>query len=491
MPDSNKRLLTTLLVLCAVLFATTLIGAGGWYWTWQRAVFSVDALGPTERLKLARELAERSPGVFELAWFDERIAYTLQAGQEVSFWGHTFVPNALGFRAPPPAKPPGVFRVLFVGDSWTFGTGVAWEESYPKQFEAIANRSLQGARRVEAWTLAVPGYNTVNQMAALEFFIGRLEPDAVVFNVMANDLNSSHRVGSNGRLIRSWWGRREFEDRLSLMFHWRAVDSHLFRSRWRAAMDRIGGVQAQLDRLEIPYLMHFIAKWDEPFVHYLMSASGLDAPYLVTPDELMVEEYLNPPPARHANPEGNRLYGRIVYRGMAALLDWPELALAQDEIGAPLHREPPQGEDWTGWGRYVMRGWTERKIPERFRPGKEVVQCVGVMECRTGAFGRETMVLVRRRPQAERLEITVRRVEGAPLLYPLELEVSVPSAGGGTRTETTVPAQGPARHRFTLPVPADVEAGAALDVVFRGGGVTSAPDARAPRSVLIESIEQR
>ena len=135
---------------------------------------------------------------------------------------------------------------------------------------------------------------------------------------------------------------------------------------------------------------------------------------------------------------------------------------------------------------------TRRHIPEDYIPRVGVeLQCVGIMNCKAGAMGRETMVLVRRRPGAKMLAVSVERLPYAASLYPLELTVSIPSPGGGRRTVTVIPADGPVLHRFSLAMPPDVEPGAALDIVFRAGRAASAPDVRLARSLFIKAIEQR
>ncbi len=96
--------------------------------------------------------------------------------------------NSLGFRGREFAakKPAGVRRVVCVGDSFTFGTGVEDGESWPAQLGAYFDAKL-GAGKVEVWNCAVEGYDTAQEIGALEARWLALEPDAVLIGYYAND----------------------------------------------------------------------------------------------------------------------------------------------------------------------------------------------------------------------------------------------------------------------------------------------------------------
>ncbi|RIK92431.1 MAG: hypothetical protein DCC71_24460, partial [Proteobacteria bacterium] len=94
------------------------------------------------------------------------------------------VVNALGLRGPVPAraKPPGTRRVLFVGDSTTWGWGVAEHETY----WAIAAQRLAaaGGARVEPLVAAAPGYSSHQSRVLLRRMLA-WRPDDVVLLVGA------------------------------------------------------------------------------------------------------------------------------------------------------------------------------------------------------------------------------------------------------------------------------------------------------------------
>ena len=66
----------------------------------------------------------------------------------------------------PPQKPAGVRRVVFLGDSVTFGAGVRDDEPFPRLLEAAVNGA--GGGPIETVNTGVVGYNTIQELARLE-----------------------------------------------------------------------------------------------------------------------------------------------------------------------------------------------------------------------------------------------------------------------------------------------------------------------------------
>lgn len=140
--------------------------------------------------------------------------------------------------------------MVFVGDSWTFGLGVSQAEAFPRQLEGLARR--HGAHNVEAWSLALPGYNLLNQVAALETFADLLQPDAVVVCLTINDINSSQAVLANGSLGRAGQLTDDFGSPVALELRSRIFDSHLFIQRWRRVMSELARAERRFERRGVP-----------------------------------------------------------------------------------------------------------------------------------------------------------------------------------------------------------------------------------------------
>lgn len=103
-----------------------------------------------------------------------------------SAFGVRYDINAVGLRNPEVVspKPPGVFRVLALGDSITLGYGLASELSYPRLLEKMA----QGAR-VEVINAGAPGYHFQDFVEYLEHYGMALEPDMVLCALTRSDVD--------------------------------------------------------------------------------------------------------------------------------------------------------------------------------------------------------------------------------------------------------------------------------------------------------------
>ncbi len=490
MSVTDLRLARVFAAIATTASLVAVLCAFGW-WRAARGRTELAALSPAARQELFDQALHDNPGAFVPAGYSPAIGYTLRPGQRISAWDDTFTANALGYRTGPPAKAPGVFRVVFVGDSWTFGMGIREQESFPRQFQELARKlGASPGRPIEAWTLALPGYNTWNEIAALEYFYPRLAPDAVVLAPCSNDMDTSGIVLPNGSLARFQGDRDEFGADHSHVYRDHQVASFTFLSRWRAGFREIRKEEERLAARGVPFLLFFTAIWEEPFVHRLVAESGLRAPYVITPKAFTTGRWRNPPPFRHGTPEANRVYANMVYRGAAAAFGWPVAPAAGGGSDVLVHEQVPPG-DWVAASDRGLLAQTAIAIPETYEPGAgRDASCVGPMDCATGLMGKATTVLIRRRPGASRVRLELRRLPEVSYLYPLQLELAIPSPSGGTRAAVVLAAEGPLTQSFSLDLPSDLVVGAALDVVVRAAGAGIGPDGFAARSLRILRIDQ-
>jgi GDSL-like Lipase/Acylhydrolase family len=96
----------------------------------------------------------------------------------------------------PTAKPEGVYRVVVLGDSFTFGGKVPLEQTFSRTLERKFQRL--DARRYEVINLAVPGYNTEQEMLSLREAGLAYRPDLVVVNFVLNDAGQMVQLVPNG-----------------------------------------------------------------------------------------------------------------------------------------------------------------------------------------------------------------------------------------------------------------------------------------------------
>ncbi|MDP8255417.1 MAG: SGNH/GDSL hydrolase family protein [Candidatus Alcyoniella australis] len=85
-------------------------------------------------------------------------------------------------------KPTGVYRVLCVGDSFTYGPYVGNDDTFPGQLETRLNKQLEGRLIVEALNAGVSGYTICDEFSLIAQRGSASKPDLVVLQVLANDL---------------------------------------------------------------------------------------------------------------------------------------------------------------------------------------------------------------------------------------------------------------------------------------------------------------
>jgi lysophospholipase L1-like esterase len=96
--------------------------------------------------------------------------------------------NSEGFREGelPREKHAGVLRVVCIGDSWTFGTNVGGEETYPRRLEALLRREFPH-REIEVFNLGMIGYSSFQGLELLKRRALDLQPDVVLIGFAMND----------------------------------------------------------------------------------------------------------------------------------------------------------------------------------------------------------------------------------------------------------------------------------------------------------------
>jgi len=85
-------------------------------------------------------------------------------------------------------KPPGVYRVMMLGDSTTLGWGVRQEDTAAKLLERKLNEALPlGFNHVEVMNTGVGNYDTVQEVTYYETIGWKYHPDLVVLVFFIND----------------------------------------------------------------------------------------------------------------------------------------------------------------------------------------------------------------------------------------------------------------------------------------------------------------
>jgi hypothetical protein len=110
--------------------------------------------------------------------------------------------NAAGYRDLERAvpAPPGVRRVVVLGDSFAWGASIEFEDALPQRLERGLNRRRQ--ERWEVVSLALPGMNTADHAAQVAQEVFRYQPDVVLLAFVLND--SEDAVAAEARRAADW-----------------------------------------------------------------------------------------------------------------------------------------------------------------------------------------------------------------------------------------------------------------------------------------------
>ncbi len=149
-------------------------------------------------------------------------------------WRKTNKPslNSLGFREREISKqkPIGVYRIAVVGDSFTYGQGIAEND----RFSSIIERRLNGKNNsYQVYNFGIPGAETVDHIGFLnEIF--EIDPDFILLQWFIND------VEGHDKDARPTYYRLIPSDYLSSFLHRNSALFFLINRQWRALQRQFG-----------------------------------------------------------------------------------------------------------------------------------------------------------------------------------------------------------------------------------------------------------
>lgn len=157
--------------------------------------------------------------------------------------------GAAGLRGGDPRpRGPSTYRIVCIGDSFTFGQGVGDDEAFPAQLEQLLDARFPAAD-VQVLNAGVPGYGTVDELRYLESRIERLDPDLVIVQFLS--VNDFHNNGAPalGRVeVRDGW---LYENEAPRPQPWRTLDWLKRKSRLASFVsERAGAVAMRLGLMD-------------------------------------------------------------------------------------------------------------------------------------------------------------------------------------------------------------------------------------------------
>ncbi|MEX2496661.1 MAG: GDSL-type esterase/lipase family protein [Woeseia sp.] len=143
---------------------------------------------------------------------DASVGYVLSPGVtgtlERSEFSHDVSIGPAGLRGPDPRpRQPNTFRVVCLGDSFTWGFGVGDDEAFPSVLERrLANR--YPAIDAQVVNAGVPGYGTYDELRFLQSRLDLLDPDLLVLTFLAENDFVESRDPALGRVrVEDGWLR--------------------------------------------------------------------------------------------------------------------------------------------------------------------------------------------------------------------------------------------------------------------------------------------
>jgi lysophospholipase L1-like esterase len=117
------------------------------------------------------------------------VAYQLVPNMTACSEHGRFPINKWGFRGPeyPMEKPPGVFRLLALGDSVLYGDRAQESDVTQSLGRLLDQKPPPGFTRVESINTSVPSYSTCQELALLGGLADRFSPDLVLVGYVMND----------------------------------------------------------------------------------------------------------------------------------------------------------------------------------------------------------------------------------------------------------------------------------------------------------------
>lgn len=99
--------------------------------------------------------------------------------------------NAMGFRGREfnPVKPPGVYRIAAVGDSFTFGNGIPQDQRYSEILQSHLPSHF------EVLNFGVAGANTPEHRVLVKRLLDQVHPDFIVLQWYVNDVEDDDSAG--------------------------------------------------------------------------------------------------------------------------------------------------------------------------------------------------------------------------------------------------------------------------------------------------------
>lgn len=158
-----------------------------------KKTISVDPLGG---FVVEPTLIKGLPGFYEpipntnissdLSWMGNEYKYSI-----------TYTINSVGFNQIqdfPTEKDKNVFRIMTIGDSFTFGANVNTKDSYPSQLQNIIEKQCKTNKKIEVLNIGVPGYDFQYSVERYILKGKKYDPDVLIWLIIPDELRRVNKL---------------------------------------------------------------------------------------------------------------------------------------------------------------------------------------------------------------------------------------------------------------------------------------------------------
>ena len=216
----------------------------------QVAVTLVVGAALTEAAVRLLGLAPELPSQYVQYVTDPVLPHKPRAGSVISGRATTgefdfhYAHNSSGLRdvEHPLPKPSGAFRVLGLGDSFAYGAGASFENTFLSRLEVMLNGRDGSHPRVEVIRAGIPRYFPEAERLFLEHYGLAYQPDLVLVAFVPNDVIDTYlgldaiQVASDGSLVSNYGAR--LLQQLGASTLWLYTHVHMVRIPIRAYLSR-------------------------------------------------------------------------------------------------------------------------------------------------------------------------------------------------------------------------------------------------------------
>ncbi len=256
------------------------------------------------------------------------LSFVLNPAMKRTTWkagGTEYPVNGLGLRGPEIApKPEATTRIALVGDSVVFGWKLGDADRLSASMQARLDEDF-GPGRYEVVTVALPGWNVVDQDAFLRRHLSRIAPDHVIWSLMRNDVFDSPGPAPPG--IPMLWNAPQKTSEQPFQVtkaasHLKDVPAPGLRERWRDNLRRIAAFQRDF---AVPVSLLWWQARHRALFDLSLAESGVELPLWTVPAEYRYEDpsWCVAAPDCHPSLRANQrvaigLLGALVDRGVVA-----------------------------------------------------------------------------------------------------------------------------------------------------------------------------